>query len=152
VYASRSPVSRVPGLVLCFSRAVAVSLDPRGGVARHNYMRSTVEGPSGRKAETKNQNPVTRNQKRKIQERTAWRESEEGEGTARPSPTASVLEAYHVVPSPSTSRNLLARVLHSRRRAELHPYTETLNRTALLPYRTLAGAAYGVRPHGQRAN
>src|ERR1700736_1647513 len=47
--------------------------------------------------------------------------SVEEEGTTRPSPTASVLEAYHVVPPPSTSRNLLARTgILSNERCHIH--------------------------------
>jgi hypothetical protein len=43
------------------------------------------------------------------------------EGTTRPSPTASVLEAYHAAPSPSTSRNLLARTrILSEGRRRIH--------------------------------
>jgi hypothetical protein len=65
-----------------------------------------------------------------------WKESEgnsegrvEEEGTTRPSPTASVLEAYHVVPPPSTSRNLLARTrMFAKASARIH----TSNRVIVL--------------------
>ncbi len=52
-------------------------------------------------------------------------DSVEEEGTTRPSPTASVLEAYHVVPPPSTSRNLLART-HILSNATGHIHTSNL--------------------------
>ena len=54
----------------------------------------------------------------------------EEEGTTRPSPTASVLEAYHVVPPPSTSRNLLAR---TRILAKASKRIHTTNHVILAP-------------------
>lgn len=52
--------------------------------------------------------------------------SEEEEGTTRPSPTASVLEAYHAVPSPSTSRNFVSPRFASSQEKPCHIHTPNI--------------------------